>query len=86
MLAWRGWKNQRRQLGFHMSGRGESRQQDERGLRLPEEISGTRPGSGRLGMEADEGQELITFPTDIPARLGNTGTSSSGLVQSSSFS
>lgn len=67
MLAWRGWKNQRRQLGFHKSGRGKSGQQDERGLRLPEGISGARPGSGRLGMEAEEGQELFMFPIDTPA-------------------
>jgi len=67
MLAWRGWKNQQRQLGFHKSGRGEkvgSRMQGE--LAQPEENSGARPGSGRLGMEAGEGQERFPLPIDSP--------------------
>lgn len=68
MLAWGGWKNQQRQLGFHKSGRGEKvGSRRRRGLRQPEENFGAKLGSSRLGLEAGEGQEQFTFPIDSPA-------------------
>lgn len=71
MLAWRGWKNQRRQLVFHKSGRGKKGgQRDEKAEKCE-----ARPGCGlRQRMEAEEGQKCSNFLSPAQLRFGKTET------------